>query len=69
MWNAQLIGVGHYRLWTIRARYETRRQTHSVDAEVWVALNEELVLRSFDMSPPDKTFNLDFSSLRCAGAG
>jgi len=25
-WNAQLIAAGRYRLWTIRARYDTKRQ-------------------------------------------
>jgi hypothetical protein len=57
-WNAQLIGVGRYRLWAIRARYDTRRETHMVDTEVWVALREDLAMRSDVMSPPDKTFKL-----------
>ncbi len=58
VWNVQLIAAGRYRLWTIRARYDTKRQTHPVNAEVWVALREDLAMRSDDMSPPDKTFKL-----------
>lgn len=55
-WGAQLMAAGHYRLWTIRARYDTRRKTHPANAEVWVVLRDELGTRSEDMSPPDKTF-------------
>lgn len=57
-WGAQLIGVGRYRLFAIRARYDTKRQTHAVDAEVWVALREDLAVRSDSMSPASKTFKL-----------
>jgi hypothetical protein len=57
-WDPQLVAAGRYRLWTIRARCDTKRQTHPVDAEVWVALRDELVMRPDDMSPPDKTFRL-----------
>jgi hypothetical protein len=58
VWNAQLIAAGRYRLWTIRARYDTKRQTHPADSEVWVVLREDLAMRSDDMSPPNKTFKL-----------
>jgi hypothetical protein len=37
---------------------DTRRETHSADAEVWVALRDDLTMRSDDMSPPAKTFKL-----------
>ena len=57
-WNPQLIAAGRYRLWAIRARYDTKRETHAADAEVWVALRDDLAMRSDDMSPPDKTFKL-----------
>ena len=57
-WNPQLIAAGRYRLWTIRARFGTKRETHTADAEVWVALREDLAMRSDDMSPPVKTFKL-----------
>ena len=57
-WNPQLIAAGRYRLWAIRARYDTKRETHSAGAEVWVALRDDLAMRSDDMSPPDKTFKL-----------
>jgi hypothetical protein len=53
-----LIAAGRYRLWAIRARYDTKRETHAADAEVWVALRDDLAMRSDDMSPPDKTFKL-----------
>jgi hypothetical protein len=57
-WNAQLIAAGRYRLWTIRARYDTKRQTHAVDAEAWVVLRDDLAMTTDDMSPPGKTFKL-----------
>jgi hypothetical protein len=57
-WNPQLVAAGRYGLWTIRARFDTKRETHAADAEVWVALRDDLALRSDDMSPPDKTFKL-----------
>jgi hypothetical protein len=58
VWGAQLIAPGRYRLWTIRARYDTKRQTHTPDAEVWVALREDLAMRLDVLDPPDKTFKL-----------
>ncbi|MCL4180630.1 MAG: hypothetical protein KJ072_23145 [Verrucomicrobia bacterium] len=57
-WNPQLVAAGRYRLWAVRARYDTKRETHAADAEVWVALRDDLAMRSDDMSPPDKTFKL-----------
>ncbi|MCL4179860.1 MAG: hypothetical protein KJ072_19205 [Verrucomicrobia bacterium] len=57
-WGPQLIAAARYRLWTIRARYDTKRETHAADAEVWVALRDDLAMGSDDMSPPDKTFKL-----------
>jgi len=58
VWGAELLGVGRYRLWTIRARYDTRRQTHSVDAEVWVVLAEDLPMRADVVTPPERFFKL-----------
>jgi hypothetical protein len=58
VWNAQLIAAGRYRLWTLRARYDTKRQTHAEGSEVWVGFREDLPLRSDNMSPPDKVFKL-----------
>ena len=58
VWGAQLIATGRYRLWTIRARYDTKRQTLPVDSEAWVVLREDLAVRPEDMSPPTKTFKL-----------
>ncbi|MCL4181222.1 MAG: hypothetical protein KJ072_26195 [Verrucomicrobia bacterium] len=57
-WGAQLIAAGRYRLWAIRARFDTKRQTHPAATEVWVALRDDLAMRSDDMSPPDKAFKL-----------
>jgi hypothetical protein len=57
-WNAQLIATGRYRLWTIRARYDTKRQTHAVATEAWVVLRDDLAMTADDMSPPLKTFKL-----------
>jgi hypothetical protein len=57
-WNAQLIAAGRYRLWTIRARYDTKRRTHAPDAEAWVVLRDDLPMQADDMSPPLKTFKL-----------
>ena len=57
-WEPQLIAAGRYRLWAIRARYDTRRETHPANTEVWVALRDDLAMRSDDMSPPVKTFKL-----------
>ncbi len=34
-WNPQLVAAGRYRLWAIRARFDTKRETHAADAEVW----------------------------------
>jgi hypothetical protein len=58
VWGAQLIAAGRYRLWTIRARYDTKRQSHAADAEVWVALREDLAMRLDVLDPADKTFKL-----------
>jgi len=58
VWNAQLIAAGRYRLWTIRARFDTKRRTHPADTEAWVVLRDALAMRSDDMSPPDKAFKL-----------
>ena len=52
VWGAQLIAAGRYRLWTIRARYDTKRQTHAADAEVWVALREDRVWKFHIPFPP-----------------
>jgi hypothetical protein len=57
-WNTQLIAAGRYHLRTIRARYDTKRQTHAVDAEAWVVLRDDLAMTVDDMSPPGKTFKL-----------
>jgi hypothetical protein len=57
-WNVQLIAAGRYRLWTIRARYDTKRQAHAPDAEAWVVLRDDLAMTADDMSPPLKTFKL-----------
>jgi hypothetical protein len=57
-WDPQLTGPGRYRLRVIRARYDTRRQTHPVGAEIWVALREDLPMQPEEMSPPDKAFKL-----------
>jgi hypothetical protein len=57
-WEPQLVAAGRYLLWTIRARYDTKRQTHAVDTEAWLILRDDLAMRSDDMSPPEKTFKL-----------
>jgi len=53
-----LIAAGRYRLWAIRARYDTKRRAHPVGTEAWVVVRDELAMRSDDMNPPDKTFKL-----------
>jgi hypothetical protein len=58
VWNAQLIAAGRYRLWTIRARYDTKRQTHAEGAQAWVGFREDLAMRPDNMSPPEKVFKL-----------
>lgn len=58
VWNAQLLAAGRYRLWTIRARYDTKRRAHPANTEAWVVLRDDLAMRSEDMTPPDKTFKL-----------
>jgi hypothetical protein len=57
-WNAQLIAAGRYHLRTIRARYDTKRQAHAVDAEAWLILRDDLPLRVQGMTPPEITYKL-----------
>jgi hypothetical protein len=38
VWGAELNSAGRYRLLAIRARCDTRRQTHGVDTEAWLIL-------------------------------
>ncbi|MGA1239009.1 MAG: hypothetical protein ACO34E_19350, partial [Limisphaerales bacterium] len=47
-----------YRLWTLRARYDTKRQTHAEGAQAWVGFRDDLAMRPDNMSPPDKVFKL-----------
>jgi len=64
VWGTQLIAAGRYRLWTIRARYDTKRRTHAVDAEVSVALRDDLAMRVDVLDPPDKTSSYSLPSSR-----
>jgi hypothetical protein len=47
-WDVQLIAAGRYRLWTIRARYDTSRKIHPVNAEVWVVPREDLAMHQLE---------------------
>jgi hypothetical protein len=58
VWDAELIAAGRYRLLAIRARYDTKRQTHDVDSEAWLILREDLALRVQGMTPPEITYKL-----------
>jgi hypothetical protein len=58
VWGAELIAAGRYRLLAIRARYDTKRQTHDVDAEAWLMFREDLPLRVQGMTPPEITYKL-----------
>jgi hypothetical protein len=58
VWGAELISAGRYRLLAIRARYDTKRQIHAVDAEAWLMFREDLPLRVQGMTPPAITYKL-----------
>ncbi len=58
VWGAQLIAAGRYLLWTIRGRYDTKRQTHDSNAEAWVVAQEDLAPRVNGLKPSPSIFKL-----------
>jgi hypothetical protein len=58
VWGAELIAAARYRLLAIRARYDTKRQTHDIDTEAWLMFREDLALRVQGMTPPEITYKL-----------
>jgi hypothetical protein len=54
----ELLGDGHYRLWTVRDRYGTVRSTHADDSEVFLVDLADLTKQTWPPTPLNRTFKL-----------